>query len=238
MSHHRFFYPHLMIQGQPLLLENEEAHHIKDVMRCLSGQHIEIINGKGQLAQATIVSIVKQTVHLTITHIDECLKTPTLISSALPLLRPGHFDWALEKLVEIGVDHISIYPAELSERKEMSENFHRRVHKIIESATKQSDRLFMPTIDFHLSLKALLDTFCGTCIWAEKNESSIPLLTALDSLTTQQPLLLLSGPEKGWSVKEKELLSIKALPVLLSQTTLRAETAAIVLAYGVMLKLK
>lgn len=202
---------------------------MKNVMRLQVDEHIELINGKGLLAQAKIVSISKTDILTEIQHVLSCTKKPPFVRTALPLLRPGHFDWALEKVVELGVDHIALFIADLSERKETGQNFMKRCEKIIESAMKQSGRLFHPTLSFSHSLQKLLSEESALVLWADESAST-SLLERLEQQKGENSFLLLSGPEKGWSDQEKKLLSTKTDPVLLSSNTLRAETAAILMA--------
>ena len=230
MPDNRFFYPDSYRSGQRVTLTGEEAHHIKDVMRCQIEETIELVNGLGDLAHATITSLHKTEVVLEIGDVLHSPQKPFRIASALPLLRPSPFDWACEKLVEIGVDDLLLYPADLSERHDLKEHGIQRIKKLIESALKQSGRLFSPTIHFYASLDEVLSYFTGSIIWAEKCDESVPLVHYLHEQKTRETCLLLSGPEKGWSDREKRLLFKRATPVLLTDTILRAETAAISLA--------
>jgi 16S rRNA (uracil1498-N3)-methyltransferase len=228
MPHNRFFSTSDFSDSQ-LLIQGEEAHHMKDVMRLEPNDTLELINGKGKLAAARVSTITKTEILLTIENVLIYEKKPPSLCSCLPLLRPSHFDWALEKLVELGVDSILVFPAELSERKEIYDSFLKRSHKIIESAMKQSGRLFSPDFTLFKSLKELLHSTKGSVVWADESAKS-SLIETLETQKTTLPILLLSGPEKGWSEKEKEELQKKSAPVLLTQTTLRAETAAIFMA--------
>lgn len=202
---------------------------MKDVMRLQVGDAIELINGKGKLAHARVTKVGKTELTLALEQVDIFEKKKPVLISGLPILRSGHFDWALEKLVELDVDSIALFPAELSERKEMHDSFMKRIHKLIESAMKQSGRLFSPELLFFRSLHELLSSIHASVLWADESAQE----TLLHRFQEQKPLppyLLLSGPEKGWSEKEKKLLQEKSSPVLLTNTTLRAETASILIA--------
>lgn len=229
MPHNRFFTENRLNAHDTVCLTGDEAHHIRNVMRSEIGEMVELVNGMGQIANAKISAFTKKEVHLELESVQESPKQPKRLFLALPLLRPGPFDWVVEKAVELGVDCLIIYPAAQSEKKEISDNMLRRLEKLVFSATKQSGRLFTPEIQIAKSIEDILTTFSGEIVWADKNEHSMPILEKLKGLQKEAPLVLLAGPEKGWSTKEKQLLAQKATPVLLSHNVLRAETAAIVL---------
>ena len=227
MPHNRFF-TDSDFSHTDIVIQGEEAHHMKDVMRLEVHDTIELINGRGSLAHARITKIAKTDLSLTIEKVEICKKEKPILCSGLPLLRPSHFDWALEKLVELNVDTIFIFPADLSERKEMYDSFSKRCKKIVESAMKQSGRLFSPELVLAHSLHEILLTK-GTIFWADESAEKT-LVQTLHKGGVVPPLLLLTGPERGWSDREKESLRQKGDPVLLGKTTLRAETAAVLMA--------
>lgn len=228
MPHNRFF-SSSDFESSSLHIEGEEAHHMKDVMRLQVGDAIELINGRGKLAHARVTKRGKADITLVLEKVNSFEKKEIAFCTGLPLLRPGHFDWALEKLVELDVDRIALFPADLSERKEMHDSFLKRSHKLVESAMKQSGRLFAPDLLFFGSLHEVLSSIQAFVLWADESAEET-LLHRLQEHKLHPPYLLLSGPEKGWSEKERDLLREKGAPVLLTKTTLRAETAAILLA--------
>lgn len=229
MPHNRFFIDSPLNLHSEALLTGDEAHHLKDVMRCQIGDLVELVNGKGELASATVSSYTKKEVVLQIESVEKMKEPPARLIMALPMLRPGHMDWAIEKAVELGIDRLILYPAAQSEKKELYDTVLRRLEKIVLSATKQSGRLFTPELKTAKSLAHILNDFSGEIIWAEKSENSMPILKKLEMIPKNTPLLLLSGPEKGWSEKEKNILFERSAPVLLSNNILRAETAALIL---------
>lgn len=227
MPHNRFFTEQTLFPDTKIRLSFDEAHHVRDVMRVQPNESVELVNGQGQIAEATLFACSKKEVELKIISVKESAKKPSKLFLGLPLLRPAPFDWTIEKATELGVDEIILYPAAQSEKKEISDNMLHRTEKLILSATKQSGRLFTPMTRAVLSLEEIVSTFPGTILWADKTDKSIPMLERIAEIDIETPLLLLAGPEKGWSKEEKQLLQSKAPPVLLAHTILRAETAAL-----------
>lgn len=226
MPHNRFFIDMPLLPHQEVDMPHDEAHHMKEVMRCTVGDVVELVNGQGQLAYAQIVSSSKKALRLLIESISTSLQKPMRMILALPLLRPGPMDWVVEKSAELGIDQLILYPADFSERQDISPAVDARIHKLIISAMKQSGRFFLPSIQKKTSLEEILRDHPSDIMWADKQERSIPILEKL-ALKHSPPLLLLAGPEKGWSKEEKELLEKRDSPVLLSEHILRAETAAL-----------
>lgn len=222
MPHNRFFTPDELTLQTMITLEEEEFHHIA-VMRLSENEEVELVNGKGLLAKARIQKMHKKKVDLLITHIHK--ENPPSIHAhlALSLIKPSLLEFAIEKVTELGITEISLFPALYSEKRELSENAKARLEKITISALKQCGRLYLPKISYFSSLKEVLSSknpsfYCDLVGNAPKLFSQIQ---------NQKNFTVFIGPEKGFSKEEKRLLSENATVCLLAPNILRAETAAI-----------
>ena len=209
MPHDRFYHPDLEAP-----LTGDEHHHLHKVMRAKPGDQIELIDGKGTLAQAQIDTIDKQTAHFTILSKTTASPPPPLILSQA-LVKQPKLELIIEKCTELGITDFHLFPASNSERDHLSDNHQKRLHIIALSATKQCGRLFLPTIHFHPALHILPNSAFATL------QNTPPHLSTL-KLTS-----ILIGPEKGWTPQEEKTLIQSATPATLHENTLRAETAAI-----------
>lgn len=220
MPQNRYFSPVSMKDGDHLFLRDEEHHYLRQVMRQRVGETIDLINGKGTLASGKIVSIEKNETEVALISVIE--QTPPAFSLRLVLgfLKPSHFEYACEKATELGVTSFCFFPAKLSEKREISEQYLKRLQNITLSATKQCGRLFLPSIVVKERLQECLD---DSLMLFGDLEASIPI----KSLELSSSISLVIGPESGFSDQERMLLLQKgAKGVLLHQNTLRAETAA------------
>lgn len=137
-------------------------------------------------------------------------------------MRGAKLDWIIEKVVELGVNHIQLFPAERSE--EIVPKIE-RLQSIVKSALKQSGALWMPRVELVGKVKT----------WVEKDYPLPLFFGSLRPGAVRLPGLLLpphwiwcAGPEAGWTeAEERHLLALGATPLRLCQQILRAETAAI-----------
>lgn len=219
MPHDRFYHPG-PLKGA-IELTGDEHHHLFKVMRALSGTEIELIDGKGTLAKATVETIDRKTAHLKIKQ--SAFQGPTKQRQlVMSLIKQPKLELVIEKCTELGITDFHLFPAEYSERDHLSDNHQNRLHTIAVAASKQCGRLYFPTIHLH-------------------SKMHIPESSAYASLKNNPPELktvqvnnILIGPEKGWSKTEEELLHMQAQAVSLHENILRAETAAIVASAGLL----
>lgn len=200
-----------------LTLTDSEFHHLK-VLRIAPGDQVELVNGQGFLAKALVLKLDKHAAHLQLlSHTYEDPPSPP-IAIAIAILRMNKLEWAIEKATELGADEILLYPADHSEKTTPSPHQFERLRHLAISALKQCGRLYLPRI--HLStLDAILHT-PSPILFGDTNPDAPPIP---HSPTT--PVLFISGPEKGFSQREIELLQSKATGVKLNRNILRAETA-------------
>lgn len=215
------FYIDAELQGN-LSLEGVEHHHLAHVMRVRVGDEIELVNGRGALAKAQVLEISKREAKLEILSATETpLKEPRLIL-AIPLMRPAKLELVIEKCTELGASAFWIYPAQHSEKGDLSDRNQERLTYIAISAMKQCGRLDLPKIEvltrFEDIFKAPLPIFFGD------TRQNAPKIAHLEKM------VFVTGPERGFSEKELKLLESKAKGVKLHENILRAETAPIAVA--------
>lgn len=102
---------------------------------------------------------------------------------------------------------------------------------VLIAATEQSEQLYVPTISDPISIKTLHQEFkMPLLLCAERSETSVPIITALQSmLQRQSELSMLIGPEGGFTAEEIRDLSQSpsVTPVSLGNSVLRSETACL-----------
>ena len=214
MPHDRF-YIDAPLEGE-VTLTGEEFHHLSRVMRKATGEVVELVNGKGGLATATLTHLKKTEGTLRVDHVEirPPLLSPLTLIQALPKM--SHLEWIFQKGTELGVSRFALYPSAQSEKKDLSDNQKRRLQQILIGAMKQCGRLDLPTFEWGLP------PLEGTLFFGDLTPGA-PLLSEVAIL----PATLMIGPEKGWTNEEIEMLRAKGQGVRIAPYTLRAETAAI-----------
>jgi 16S rRNA (uracil1498-N3)-methyltransferase len=220
---HRFFIPELTLEQTTYTLSEDESKHACKVLRMNTGDYLEIINGKGTLFTAVISDAHHKHCSIEITSLFSEKPSSTSIHIAIaPTKNMDRLEWFIEKATEIGVTEITPILCSNSERKVLKLE---RLEKIIVSATKQSQRLFIPQLNELTPIATFIQQHPNCYIaHCEVNQPRIELHTLkLDSNFT-----LIIGPEGDFSSTEIELaMKNKFKAVSLGSNRLRTETAGV-----------
>lgn len=200
-------------------------------MRKSAGDSIELINGNGSCASATIDTSNehKKGIYCTVNHVTiedaPKLKT-TLIQS---IIRPQKLELVTEKACELGVANILFVRSVFSDKSRPKFS---RLEHIAVGALKQSGRLYLPHLEEVESLESALEQAQESALFygAIDGDSIFKVQKHLEA----KPLAFCVGPEGGFSEAEFALLKErKATGVSFGPHVLRSETASI-LACGMM----
>ena len=213
------FYVNCPLQDD-VSIQEEEFHHLIHVMRIEENDTVELVNGQGMIAEAKVISIKKKEAILRIEKSQFFKESAQRLTLAIPILRLAKLEWIVEKCTELGVYKFIFFPADFSEKEELSEHQKKRLEHISISALKQCGRLYLPKMEYLKSLNNLFlvdqPIFFGDFV-EEKIE-----------LPKQDAITFVSGPERGFSQKELKLLKEKGKAIRLNSNILRAETAPMV----------
>jgi 16S rRNA (uracil1498-N3)-methyltransferase len=226
MPAHRFtFYiPSLSSDAHELEIGGDEHHHLARVLRLGVGEVIAATNGRGLLVEGEIVSTGKARSTARVARLVEDAAPSRRIVLALSLLPRAHFEQAIAQCVEVGVTGIVPVIAEKCHVKRIDMA---RAKRVAVAAMKQSGRAWLPTIENPRTVDTLAREVeageYGTAFVGDQGGSSMPPAVA-------DPVIVLVGPEAGFSTREMERLeNARALRVRVSTHRLRAETAAVVM---------
>ena len=220
-----FFYVN-SIDGETVLLEDEEYVHCCKVLRKRVGDSIAITDGSGHSGTAIIETISKKSAQLSIQSItkNEAPKNEYIIAIAPPKNR-SRWEYFVEKSVEIGISNIIPLKTKNSERIKINID---RSKKIIRSAAIQSLQHHHPKISDTTSFSKLLenaDQYDHKYI-AHYNPGNSDLRNEIKEGRSH---IVLIGPEGDFTDDELEgAKKAGFLPVNISSNRLRTETAGIV----------
>jgi 16S rRNA (uracil1498-N3)-methyltransferase len=229
MPHSRYYIDTPLQEQGTVILSDDEFHHLSRVLRARVGDLVELINGRGQLAEGRITELKKQAAELRVVRLFEepPQKPPLILAQALT--RMNHLEWIIEKGTELNVTAFWLFPGILSEKDQLSETQSARLKHLAISAMKQCGRLDLPTIELKPPLLKWTP-LQGTLLFGNLSEDTpylwkLPLKKPLPA-----PVVLFIGPESGFDLREGEFLnnSLSANGIRLHSNTLRAETASLV----------
>lgn len=225
-----FFNSELENSSVQLKFEGEEFHHITRVMRYEKGQEIYVTNGKGLVANARILEISKNNCICEILKTEFYPQKKDNVIALVPILKNlERFEFAIEKLTELGISEIVPYYSDRSVKK----NFrYDRALKILISAIKQSFNPYLP----HLYNPTSLDNFFESInsnyllLYGKPEGKTLISVKEMIDFNKSQNIIITVGPEGDFSKRELEILELKnGIGINLSQNRLRSETAIILL---------
>lgn len=218
--------------GNCLILDFSEIHHIKNVMRYQKGDKIECIFEE-KLYVCKIISPSQNLVEI-IEELKDNNESDIDITIAIALVKEQKMDLILQKLTELGVTRIIPVAMERSVVKLDAAKFLKkkvRWQRIVKEAAEQSKRNKIPEITELYSIDDLKNInsyhkfICSTK--CPENLINDYLQKSLDYAT----ITFVIGPEGGISEKEECLLEENGfIRVSLGRRIMRVETAAIYVA--------
>ena len=214
--------------------DKTESRHIVKVLRKKDGDILHITNGKSELFTVKIVLANDKRCLVEILNSEKKPKpwNYNLHIAIAPTKNNDRLEWFLEKATEIGIDEITPIICDNSERKILKTE---RLHKIIQSAMKQSLKFNLPKLNEPIKfLEFINQNFEGNLCIAHCEETDKKSFAK--EIQPTQNITILIGPEGDFSPSEIEkAFSNNFKPVTLGESRLRTETAGVVAAQTVAL---
>ncbi len=225
---HRFFIDPADITNNQAILRDEEAHHLRKVLRLQAGAVVELLDGCGSVYQAE-VGHAGHEVCLNILSLETHQPNSSRLVIGQGLLKGQKMDFLVQKANELGVaaffpfssDHCAVRPP-----KEMKRA---RWEKIVLESCKQCGRPLPLHLEEIRNFDALLadSTEYDKKVILWEKETALHL-NDIGQLSSTPSIIALIGPEGGFSQEEVGRATAAGfIPVSLGKRTLRAETAAL-----------
>lgn len=206
------------------LLSKEESKHCRSVLRMSVGDLINVFDGNGNKAEATLLEVGTICKYQIINQ--EYIEPSKLLSSIAiaPPKSASRFDFMIEKMIELGINEIIFLKSKNLERSRVNED---RLQKQIIATCKQCLRYHFPKIQSFTSLKALQKENRPLMIF-----HCIPTVNKVKLSEIHEPhsFVYCVGPEGDFDPSELEELEESYEQGDLGEDRLRTETAAILIA--------
>ncbi len=226
MARRRFFVE--SVHSGRAQISGDEAHHLTRVLRVEVGQKFEVSDNR-EVYLAEVESARKDLVSFTILEKLEAAQAAVRTALFISLIKFERFEWIVEKATELGVERIVPVEAERSE-KGLAQAANKRLERwkrIAREASEQSRRARLPEIEPCMVLSSAVSVEADYRFVLEERAAP-PILRALPAERRRQDrVVLLVGPEGGWTDREREAIGAGWKSVSLGGEILRAETAAI-----------
>ncbi|CAN5430155.1 16S rRNA (uracil(1498)-N(3))-methyltransferase [soil metagenome] len=207
------------------LTEDDSRHAIK-TLRLQVGDNIAVTDGHGNRHLAVISTVDSRRCSFRITDTQTTAPRPFSVRICVaPTKNLDRIEWFVEKAVEIGIERISFFFGQHSERRVLKLE---RLEKIAVAAMKQSLQSFLPQLDDALPLGDLLKTTTEEQRFiAHLPTDELPINLAKRATVNGQYSVLI-GPEGDFSDKEiQQAVAAGFHMVTLGSNRLRTETAAL-----------
>lgn len=209
-----------------LYLNEEDYHHIKNVMRIKPLDEV-IINYE------SISYLCEMSSDLKSARIKEIYKSvnENTIKFYVPILNDEKLSFIIEKGTEMGATNFTLVNYERCKFKINSDKVEKKIErykKIAKEASEQSRRVNIPTIEGIINIKDLMvrENVNILCSLDKENVKSInKVLTTRNVCDT---ISIAFGPEGGLTKKEEDILVSKGfIKTSLGENVLRTETVII-----------
>lgn len=215
-----------VIEGGSAFARGAQAHHLARVARVQPGEWVEV-SDQVTAYRARTESCTSREVRFRIEDALPAQPEAARLDVALAIIKFARFEWAIEKLTELGVHSITPLVAARSDAKLVQSASKRtqRWRRIVMEAAQQSRRLAVPTVTVPIPFAdAVQDCRSETKLLAEAGGPS-----AAENCGGHDTALFV-GPEGGWTQDESEFATQNGFKAVgLGGNVLRTETAAVAL---------
>ncbi|MDP8974080.1 MAG: 16S rRNA (uracil(1498)-N(3))-methyltransferase [Actinomycetota bacterium] len=219
----RLFSPSRLETGEVLRLSEEEAHHVRKVLRGRSGDRVEVVDTARRLFVAQLLGGSEATI-LEERPVAEGNEGEVVLYQAVPKGR--HMDLVVEKATELGAGRVVPLSTERGVvRLSEGDGKAQRWRRVAEAAARQSLQLRIPEVAEFMSLPEAV---------REAGETGVILHNGMDLPPLEEVVVsggvgLFVGPEGGFSDGELERAREDGLSLAsLGPYRLRSETAGMV----------
>ena len=242
MSAGRFFVDPLLLRDPAeVTLPPAIANQVRSVLRLRAGAAITLLDGAGQAFTVELTRVDREAVHGVVVAQHAVLTEPRArVMLHLGLLKASKFEWVIQKGTELGVAGFTplITARTTDGLEDRSPAKLARWHTIAAEAAEQCDRGQLPTIApptrFVDAIRSFSAAACVLLAWEDHQDDRrqrVAQVVQSFGRTATAEYHILIGPEGGFTAAEVTLASAAgARLVTLGPRTLRAETAALVLA--------
>ena len=223
----RAFAPEIPTVGGVFDLDPEESKHLAQVLRVAPGQALDVVDGRGTLAQCLVEEASKRAVALRVERRSTPGCAPAPLELAVGLTKSDAYEDLIQRAVELGATRFVPLLCEhsvvrLDAKREASRLD--RWRRIALAGLKQCERLWSMEIAESASVEEYVSNGGGALFaLLERTDGGAEVLR----VAAAGPVRICVGPEGGWSAGERALLEARGTGASLGAAVLRTETAAL-----------
>ncbi len=241
---YKFFVTEEQVNGEIIQITGDDVNHIKNVLRLLIGEKIQICNISNSINYlCEIIEMSSKEVNSRILKtLDSIAETKVYLHIFQGLPKQEKMETIIQKTTEIGVSEITPVIMKRCVVKLDDKSSQKKIlrwQKIAEVAAKQSKRDKIPKVNIPIFIKNIYEKVQNYDIvlvsYENECENSIKQVLKKVNKNDNLKIAIIIGPEGG--IDEKELQDLEKMNieiVTLGKRILRTETAPIVLSSIIM----
>ena len=227
MRLHRIYYPFNADLADYVLIEDDKAHYIRNVLRLKAGRQLRVFNHKQHEFLAEIIAVNKKNIEIKMLEtIDTILPSKLEITLMQGLSKGERMDYTVQKATELGITNIIPIISEYCEVKLTGKRLDKKLNhwrNIAISACEQSFRAEIPNILPPISITEYSQSQHQGILLEPEELKTIKQVAK----ENWQKFDIVVGPEGGWSEADLKLLkSTGLMGIQFGQRILRTETVA------------
>jgi 16S rRNA (uracil1498-N3)-methyltransferase len=223
--------------GPVVRLDGPEGHHAAVVQRLRVGERILIGDGRGALAEATVVAVGKGTLDAECTARRAVPPPDPRITVVQALAKGERGELAVATMTEVGVDEIVPWPAARCVARWKDDKPLTRWRSTVREAVKQSRRAWRPAVA-EPARTADVARRLGAAAAAYVLHEAADVRFSAVPLPAGGEIVLVVGPEGGIDAAEVAAFEAAgAVPVRMGEAVLRTSTAGAAAVAGLSVRL-
>lgn len=222
----QFFTDEILEINKQYPLNKDIVYQMKKVLRANNGYEFRLVDKNAHIFLCSL----KDNDAYILKDLNENNELDVDITVILSLIKNDKFDFAIQKLTELGVKRIVPYMAKRSVVKPgKKDNKLNRFSSIAREASEQCHRNIVPEICNYIDFKDLAKYKSEVNLIAYEKE-----MFSFSDLSKAKSITYIIGPEGGFEKEEYEnIVNLGFDSISLGKRILRAETAAIYLASNI-----
>jgi 16S rRNA (uracil1498-N3)-methyltransferase len=231
----RAYAPDAARAGETIALSDDEASHLRRVLRIADGDALRVFNGRGAEFDAVVELASRKGARARLLGERAPAAEPRVrVTLATAVLKGDAMDTVVRDAVMLGVAAVLPVLADRSQTTVAAIGRGRRAarwHRVAVASAKQCGRATVPQIfpvlDVEDVTRALGDGRLPAPALVLTEPSALVPAAAVTRVPESPPMAatVLTGPEGGWTPQELDRLAKVAQAVTLGRLTLRAEAA-------------
>ncbi|MCX6215138.1 16S rRNA (uracil(1498)-N(3))-methyltransferase [Spirosoma sp.] len=223
---HLFYQPEIIAGEATQHLTEDDSRHAIKTLRLRAGDAITVTDGHGNQYAAVIHETDLRRCAFRIKAVQTTPPRPFSIRICVaPTKNLDRIEWFVEKAVEVGIEQISFFFGQHSERRVLKLE---RIEKIAIAAMKQSLQSFLPKLDDAVPFGEMLKTIGDEQRFIAHLPANQPSVNLAKQATEAGQYVVLIGPEGDFSEKEiQQAIAAGFQMASLGPNRLRTETAAL-----------